>query len=59
MITNRIIFERTDNINGRICNTPIYENEIRKKYGKDYFDMNRNEKKECEEYFCKGENIYF
>ena len=48
---NSILFTKTENIDGEIYTMDIYESEVRKKYGKDYFNMTSEEKKKCERYF--------
>jgi len=49
---NSILFTKTEDIDGCVCNTNIYESNVRNEFGKDYFDMTTKEKKEVEKYFC-------
>jgi hypothetical protein len=52
METNKIIFTKTEIIDGEVCNTNVREREIEKKFGKSYFNMCHWEKVRCEEYYC-------
>jgi len=52
MKTNKIVLSRTETIDGEVYITNVREEDIRKKYNKDYFEMTPKQKSEYEKYFC-------